>query len=73
MEGFVANNKQGRVYLEKETAEQIVRSLDDARFNALRSAGTESLLRLCSVAQWIVHLPQFVEIHRELKLWEGGE
>jgi hypothetical protein len=67
----MANNKQGRVYMDREQAVQIVHVLDSARFEAQRNAGAEALLRLCSAAQWVVHLPQFIEIHRDLHLWEG--
>lgn len=67
------SNGQKRIYIDNETAEQIVESLDAARLRAQQDPNASGvLLQLCSVAQWIVHLPQFLPIHQ--RLWrERGE
>ena len=56
-----------RIYLDVETAEQIVASADAARLSAQQDGADvhAALQRTCSVLQWIVHLAPFLPIHQK--------
>ena len=69
-------NGKGRIYIEREMAEQIVQTLDDARYKAQQSAGTcGDLVSCCAAMQWVTHLAPFLAIHQEQwkEKFEDGE
>ncbi len=60
-------NGKGRIYIERDMAEQIVKSLDDARYNAQASGSATcgNIVECCAAMQWVTHLPPFLAIHQQ--------